>query len=362
MRVIGRGRGSDDDIAEICVRGGVESGRMTDRRLARRVLLIAGLLLGPLLLGTVGFRVAEHETWFEAFYRTLTTITTVGDNSLRPLTVGGRAFNAFLILFGVTAIFLALGAMTQTIIELQLEDRFGERRRRRMIESLRDHFIICGYGRVGRNASLEFQRTGAKFLVLDRNEQRIAKAAETGVMGLAADATQDESLRRAGIVRARGLIAALPSDAENLFVILSAKALNPALKVVTRASEEEAGEKLRRAGADRVLTPYSMAGRHLADVLLRPHVVEFVDFARSAMGPGITIEQVRVGRAAGSRGSTLGAILGDGRPELIVLGVRTASGETVFNPAGDAAVAAGDTLIVMGERSRLSGFEHMLAE
>jgi voltage-gated potassium channel len=335
---------------------------MGDRGLARRILLIGALLFGPLLLGTVGFRVAEHETWFDAFYRTLTTITTVGDNSLRPLTVAGRVFNAVLILFGVTAIFLALGAMTQTIIELQLEDRFGERRRRRMIESLHGHFIICGYGRVGRNASLEFQRTGARFLVLDRNEQRIAKAAESGVLGLAADATQDESLRRAGIVRARGLIAALPSDAENLFVILSAKALNPTLKVVTRASEEEAGEKLQRAGADRVLTPYSMAGRHLADVLLRPHVVEFVDFARSYMGPGITIEQVQVGANAGARARSLKQILGEERPGLIVLGIHTALGETVFNPPSDAVVAAGDTLIVMGERSRLSGFEQMLAE
>jgi voltage-gated potassium channel len=335
---------------------------MGNRRLTRRILLIAALLFGSVLLGTLGFRIAEQESWFDAFYRTITTITTVGDNSLRPLTKPGRVFNAVLILFGVTAIFLALGAMTQTIIELQWQDRYGQRRRRRMIENLHDHFIICGYGRVGRNASLEFQRTGAGFLVLDRNEQRIAKAAEAGVLGLAADATQDESLRRAGILRARGLIAALPSDAENLFVILSAKALNPALKVVTRASEEEAGEKLLRAGADRVLTPYSMAGRHLADVLLRPHVVEFVDFARSYMGPGITIEQVQVGANAGRRERPLNEILGEERPDLIVLGIRTGLGETLFNPAGDAPVSAGDTLIVMGERSRLSGFEQMLAE
>ena len=323
------------------------------RRLARRVLLIGGLLFGSLLLGTVGFRIAQGDTWFEAFYRTVTTISTVEDSSLRQLTPKGRVFNVVLILVGVTSMFLAVGAMTQTIIELQLEDRYGERRRRRMVEHLDGHFIVCGYGRVGRNASLEFQRTGARFLVLDRNEQRIAAAAEAGVLGLAADATQDESLRRAGILRARGLVAALPTDAENLFVILSAKALNPALKVVTRASEEEAGEKLRRAGADTVLTPYSMAGRHLADVLLRPQVVEFADLARSYMGPGITIEQVRV---AGD-GGTLVGMLGRGGAELIVLGIRRSAGETVFNPGVEARVDAGDTLIVMGERSRLSELE-----
>lgn len=333
---------------------------MKGSRLARRILLIAGLLFGSVLMGTVGFRIAEHESWFDAFYRTVITITTVGDNTVAPLSHRGRVFNTILILTGVTAMFLAVGAMTQTIIELELRDRYGQRRRRRMIEQLHDHFIVCGYGRVGRNASLEFQRTGARFLVLDRNEQRIANAGIAGIMGLAADATQDESLRRAGILRARGLIAALPSDAENLFIILSAKALNPALTIATRASEEEAGEKLRRAGADNVLTPYSMAGRHLADVLLRPQVVEFVDFARSHMGPEITMEQLRVGAGAGQSRPTLRELIGESRPQLIILGMRTASGQTVFNPSQDHPVSTGDTLIVMGERPRLAAIEKLL--
>lgn len=329
-------------------------------RMTRRVLLIAALLLCSVLVGTLGFRFTVHESWFDAFYRTVITITTVGDNTMRPLTQQGRIFNAILILFGVTAMFLAVGAMTQTIIELELTDQYGQRRRRRMIDKLHDHFIICGYGRVGRNASLEFQQTGARFVVLDRNEQRIASAALAGVLGLAADATQDESLRRAGILRARGLLAALPSDAENLFVILSAKALNPALTVVTRASEEEAGEKLRRAGADTVLTPYSMAGRHLANVLLRPQVVEFVDFARSHMGSEIVMEQLRLGPDTGSGTRTLHQILGTDRSAVIVLGIRSGSGETVFNPSPDAVLSPGDTLIVMGERARLSAFERLL--
>lgn len=331
---------------------------MRESRLAHRILLIAALLFGAVFLGTFGFRAIEHVSWFEAFYRTVTTITTVGDNHLAPLSSRGRIFNTVLILTGVTAMFLAVGAMTQTIIELELQDRTGLRRRRRMIEKLEDHFIICGYGRVGRNAALEFQRTGAGFLVLDRNEQRIAKAAEVGVLGLAADATQDESLRRGGILRARGLLAALPTDAENLFVILSAKALNPALTVVTRASEEEAGEKLRRAGADAVLTPYSMAGRQLADVLLRPHVVEFVDFARSHMGPEITMEEVSVGGHA--IGRTLSQALAPGDSDVLVIGLRRANGETVFHPPNDAALAAGDVLILMGRRSSLEQIDSVV--
>lgn len=251
------------------------------RRLTRRILLIAGLIFIALIVGTVGFEVIEGYSWFDGFYMTLTTITTVGYQELRPLSRPGRIFNSFLIFFGVTAMFLAVGAMTQTIIELEFDDRYGKRRKKHMIDHLHDHFIVCGFGRVGRNASYEFQRANVPFLVIDRDEQRVAKATSAGMLAIVADATQDDSLREAGVLRAKGLIAALPSDAENLFIILSAKTLKPGLTVVTRVSEEEAGEKLRRAGADTVFTPYTMAGRQLADALLRPLVVEFLDFTRS---------------------------------------------------------------------------------
>src|ERR1700751_2475596 len=264
------------------------------RRLVRRFLVIAGLLGIILVVGTTGFVLIDGYSWFDAFYMTLTIITTIGYGEIRPLDRAGRIFNSFLIFFGVTAIFLAAGAMTQTIIEFELEDRYGERRKKRMIDQLHDHFIVCGYGRVGRNASFEFQRENKPFFVVDRNEARVAKATDAGMLAIVADATRDDSLREAGVAKAKGLIAALPSDAENLFIILSAKTLNPKLTVVTRVSEEEAGEKLRRAGADTVLTPYTMAGRQLADALLRPHVVEFLDFTRSNIGSKITMEQVCV--------------------------------------------------------------------
>src|ERR1700757_659828 len=278
-------------------------------RLSRRALLVAALLGIIILAGTVGFVVIEGFSWFDAFYMTLTTITTIGYQELRPLSHAGRVFNSFLIIFGVSAIFLAAGAMTQTIVELELQDRYGKRRKKRMIEKLENHFIVCGFGRVGRNASYEFQRTGAPFLVLDRNEQRVAKATSAGMRAVLADATHDDSLREAGVLRAKGLIAALPSDAENLFIILSAKTLNPRLTIVTRASEEEAGEKLRRAGADTVLTPYAVAGRQLADALLRPHVVEFLDFARTKIGPRVTVEQVCVAPKSEFTRKPLGLLL-----------------------------------------------------
>src|ERR1700733_3767017 len=314
-------------------------------RLVRRIVLITGLLCITLAIGTVGFVLIEGYSWFDAFYMTLTTITTVGYQELRPLSHSGRIFNSFLILFGVSAMFLAVGAMTQTIIELELQDRYGKRRKKRMINNLQDHFIVCGFGRVGLNASYEFQRANAPFLVLDRNEQRVATAANAGMLAVVADATRDDSLREAGVLRAKGLIAALPSDAENLFIILSAKALNPKLTVVTRASEVEAGEKLRRAGADTVFTPYALAGRQLADALLRPHVVEFLDFVRSNIGPHVTMEQVRVPTKTQSV-HQLSELLNS---QVVVLAIRKEGGETIFNPPQESKVSAGDFLIVVGE-------------
>ena len=328
-------------------------------RLIHRAILIGGLLCFTLVVGTIGFVLVEHYSWFDAFYMTLTTITTVGYQELRPLSHAGRVFNSFLILFGVSAMFLSVGAMTQTIIELELEDPYNTRRKLAMIHHLHDHFIVCGFGRVGRNASHEFKRANASFVVVDRNEQRIAKASEAGMLTVLADATQDNSLREAGIASARGLIAALPSDAENLFIILSAKALNPHLTVVTRVAEEEAGEKLRRAGADTVLTPYAMAGRQLADVLLRPGVVEFLDFARNSVGPNITTEQLQIAGNPALR-RTVGELTRSQPSALIVIAVRRQSGETLFNPAPETQLSAGDFVVVMGERQRIAELERTL--
>ena len=331
------------------------------RRLVRRFLVIAGLLGIILVVGTTGFVLIDGYSWFDAFYMTLTTITTVGYGEILPLDRAGRIFNSFLIFFGVTTMFLAVGAMTQTIIEFELEDRYGKRRKRRMIDQLHDHFIVCGYGRVGRNASFEFQRANIPFLVVDRNEARVAKATDAGMLAIVADATRDDSLREAGVVKAKGLIAALPSDAENLFIILSAKTLNPRLTVVTRASEEEAEEKMRRAGADTVFTPYAMTGRQLADSLLRPHVVEFLDFGRSNMGPKVTMEQVCVSANAELTTKTLGELMELRKTGVIVLAIRKRRGETIFNPPPEFEISAGDFLIVMGERPNLQKLEQILA-
>jgi voltage-gated potassium channel len=331
-----------------------------DARLLRRAVLIASLLGLTVCLGTFGFQIIEGYSFFDAFYMTVTTITTVGYQELKPLSVPGRVFNSFLILFGVTAMFFCVGAMTQTIIELEFQDRFGKRRKRRMITQMHDHFIVCGFGRVGRNASFELQRAHAPFVVVDRSEQRVQRALDSGMLAVIADATRDDCLREVGVLRARGLIAALPSDAENLFIILSAKTLNPKLNVVTRASEEEAEQKLRRAGADTVFAPYTMAGHRLAHALIRPHVVEFLEFATNVGGDRIMMEQVRVAPGSQFAKKTLSAIRVQHDLGIIILAVRKASGQMLFNPPAETEISAGDFLIVLGEQAKLHSLEQFV--
>ncbi len=331
-----------------------------DRRLVRRTLFVASILFITVCIGTIGFCLIEHWGVFDSFYMTLTTITTVGYQELRPLSRAGRVFNSFLIFFGVTAMFFAVGAVTQTIIEVEFADRYGRRRKNRMISHLHDHFVVCGFGRVGRSASYELQRANVPFLVVDRSEQRVVRASEAGMLAVVADATNDDDLRKAGVLQARGLIAALPSDAENLFIILSAKTLNNNLIVVTRASEEQNEEKLRRAGAETVFAPYTIAGRRLADSLLKPHVVEFLDFAMSAVGPKITMEQVHVG--VGTESRTIGALVSSSDINVVVLAVRDSDGRMVFNPSTDTRIAPGDFLIVMGDKPSLNELERALTD
>ena len=331
-----------------------------DRRLARRVVFVAGLLLLTLGLGTAGFHFIEGFSPFDAFYETLTTITTVGNEQLRPLSHAGRVFNSFLILFGVIAMFLSVGAITQTIIDMELQDPLNTRRTKRMIDKLHNHFIICGFGRVGRNASFELQRAGVPFLVIDKAEDRVERAIHSGMLAVLADSTRDDSLREAGVRRARGLIAALSTDADNLFVILSAKGLNPNLTVVTRAAEEDAEEKLRRAGADTVFAPYSMTGVRLAQALIRPHVARFLDFTTKNMGLDVAIEQLQVAAGAEFIGKTLREMQIRRDLGIIVLAIRKSDGQMVFNPPAEMEISAGDFLIVMGEQPNLQDLEDRL--
>ncbi len=331
----------------------------SDHRLRRRAAFVAALLALMLCIGTLGFSLIEGYPLFDAFYMTLITITTVGYQEIHPLSHAGRVFNSFVIFFGVAVIFIASGAMTQTIIELELANRYGRHRKKKMIENLHDHFIVCGYGRVGRNASAELQRMNASIIVIDKREERVQRAMHAGLLAVEADATLDDSLRAAGVMHAKGLVASLPGDAENLFIILSAKNLNPGLTIVTRASEEEAEIKLRRAGADIVFAPYAIVGHRIAQSLLKPHLMEFLNIATTDVGPQVMMEQLALSEKGQPRLKTFGEVQKCCTAGVIPLAIRRSGGQMVFNPPPDTLISVGDSLIAIGEKPGLEKLERL---
>lgn len=329
--------------------------------LRRRLLIIAGVLTGILVFGTTGYVLIEGYSPFDAFYMALTTITTIGYGEIFGLSRRGRIFNSAYILVGVTSLLLAIGALTQTILELELSGYFPKRRAKRMVDSLKDHVIVCGFGRVGRGACHELKRMGTAFVVVDKSEQRVEQAMRSGMLAVLADCTRDETLREVQIHQARGLIASLSTDADNLFIVISAKQLNSKLHVCTRVTEEESEQKMRRAGADEVYAPYQITGSRLAQAIVRPHVQQFLDFTTINPDLPISIEQVRVPPG----GPLVDRTLADAslRKDLgiIVLAIRRASGVMLFNPDADAMISAGDHLIVMGPDDGLRTLERRLS-
>ena len=326
----------------------------------KRLLWASSAIAAALSIGTVGFVTIDHYPVFDAFYMSLITIFTVGYNEVHPLSQAGRVFNSFLIFFGALTLLLAAGAMTQTIIELELNQFFGKRRVKNMVDSLTDHFIVCGYGRVGRGAAEELKKAGANFVVIDSDEDRVERAMHSHMLAVLADCTRDETLREVGIDRAKGLIATLGTDADNLFLILSARSLNPSLYLSARVGEEEVANKMKRAGADQIFAPYSSTGARMAQALLRPHVSQFLDSTTRNMGLDVGIEQVEVLNGSDVDGKTLEEIRLRRELGVIVLAIKRKEGKMEFNPAADARLSGGDFLIVMGEPESLPKLEMML--
>ena len=331
-------------------------------RIQQRILKIAGLLTVIVLAGSAGFMIVEGWSFMDSLYMSAITITTVGYMEIHPLSPAGRVFNLFLLIGGVTAMFYIMATVTQIVLELELSDYLGKRRTKKVIDNLKDHYILCGFGRVGRAASLELLRTGVPFVVMDKNPDKVEWAIKKGCLAVVADCSRDEMLREIGITRAKGLIAALSNDAENLFLILSAKGLNPLLNVSVRVAEEEAESKMRRAGADAVYLPYSMTGYRLAQAIVRPHVFEFLDItSTSRMGLNVGMEQVRVDNGCALAGKSLRDLQLRREIGVIVLAIRRLTGAMDFNPPADALLNGGDVLIVMGKSEDVRKLEETLA-
>jgi voltage-gated potassium channel len=322
----------------------------------RRVLWLLALMFSLLLFGTLAFHLVEGWTLFDGFYMTVMTVTTVGYGEIHPLTMSGRIVAAMLMLGGVGTVFISFGVIVDLIIKLELGDYFGRKRRQRMVEKLTEHYIVCGAGRVGRSVIRELQRSGAQVLLIDSDPNRAQWGVVEGIPTVVDDATKDETLDRARIRFAKGLVAAISSDAENVYVALSARVLNPNLILSARATDEQAEEKLKRAGVTTVVTPYTFIGHRLAQSMLRPHVLSFLDVASAFAGGGdleIETEQLHVSKESPLCNRTLEESRVRQTYGLIVLALKKAAGGMLFNPEGNTRVENGDVLIAMGQRSQL---------
>jgi voltage-gated potassium channel len=315
------------------------------------------LLAAVLCAGTAGYVVIEGWNLFDAFYMTITTVTTVGYAEIHPLSRVGRVFNSGVIVFGVATVLYTFSFLMARLVEGDLQARWAVRRRERMLDDLSHHFIVCGFGRIGQIVAREFMRQDVPLVVIERDPERMQAAIEMGYLAVEADASSEDVLRRVGISRARGLIAAVSTDADNVFAILTARLLSPDLFIIARAETEDTKAKLVRAGADRVLSPYQIGGLQLAQTALRPAVVDFVQLATSSDNLDLNMEQVLIGEDAELAGRTIVDANLRQRFGVVVVGIQRASGAMEFNPSPETFMQVGDYLVVLGQTKNLRELE-----
>lgn len=325
-----------------------------------KILTIALLLLTA--AGTAGFHYIEHWSWFDSFYMVIITLSTIGYGEVHPLSPAGRAFNIVLIVAGVALVFLMIGALTQALLEFELGKIFGKRRMEREVAGLKNHYIVCGAGRVGRSVARELTRKPCGFVIIEESEER-TRQLDPKWLVVMGDAASEKILRDAGIERARGLVAATTTDATNIYIVLTARSLNPNLKIIARASEENAEKHLKTAGADAVISPYAAAGHRIAQSFLRPNVLDFLDVATAREGKlQMVIEEIKVAPQSSLARNTVGGSRIHHDFGIMILAIRGPDGKIRFNPHADEPIHADDFLIVMGEPSEMSKLEDLAGQ
>ncbi|HWX55226.1 MAG TPA: potassium channel protein [Verrucomicrobiae bacterium] len=328
----------------------------------RTLQLIVAALLLLTAAGTAGFHYLEHWSWFDSLYMVVITLSTIGYSEVHALSHTGRIFNIALITAGVALVFLMIGALTQALLEFELVRFFGRRKMEREVANLKNHYIICGAGRVGTSVADELARKPYPFVIVEGNEKVLAEM-DPKWLTLTGDAASEKVLRDAGVERARGLVAAATTDATNIYIVLTARSLNRGLKIIARASERAAEKHLKTAGADVVISPYAAAGHRIAQSFLRPNVLDFLDITTSRSGTlEMVIEEIKVGGQSPLAGSTVGASGIHHQLGIMVLAIRRADGDTRFNPRATESISAGDYLIVMGELSQLGKLEALATQ
>ena len=311
--------------------------------------------------GTTGYVFIEGWSVWDAFYMTVTTVATVGFREVHPLTTRGEAFTVLLIVSGVGTVFYTATLLATTVVEGGLQRRFERRRIAFMLERLQDHFILCGYGRIGRMIAEELERQKVPFVVIERNPEHVRAVMERGWVALEADASQEEVLKRAGIHVARGLIAAVGTDAENVYTVLTARVMRPDLFIIARVESDDAEHKLRRAGADRVISPYHIGAAHMVQTALRPAVVDFVQLATSSGHLELSMEQVQVPAPSALVGKSLVESGIRQKFGVIIVAIKRADGAMEFNPPSEAVIRGGDELVVLGGAESVKALEEMIA-
>jgi voltage-gated potassium channel len=317
------------------------------------------LLVSVALFGTVGYTLTERWSVWQAFYVTVLGITTV---DLPPMSRGGQIFTVFLLVAGVGATLYTFTLLATVVVEGGLPKRLQRRREARMLETISDHFIICGYGRIGSIVAEQFRRQHIPHVVIERDAERVQLALDQGALSVEADASREEVLKRVGIERARGLVAVVGTDAENVYTVLSARVMRPNLFIISRAETDDATQKLKRAGADRVISPYQIGGMQIAQTALRPAVVDFVALATSADNLELAMEEITIAdKSPFSNLSIVDANLRQ-RYGVIVIGIQRHDRRMEFNPEPDTRIEPGDKLVVLGRPDSLKRLEVDAAE
>ena len=326
------------------------------RQIARLLLAVALTLA----VGTVAFHESIHESWFQSFYRSVVTVTLTGLDSV-PASNAARIVSIVLVVVGITIIAYAGAVIVEAVAGGVVTGALAERRRERAIHQLHDHFIICGYGRVGRRVAEEFRAAAVPYLVLDYHEDAVEAARRDDVLLLEGDATRDENLGRAGLDRARGLVAASDSDADNLYVVLSARSARPDLTIVARASRKDSERKLILAGADRVVLPYTTAGQVMANLVLKPQVTAFLDVVTTATGPDLQLAEIEVRDTCAAAGQTIRELRIRHETGAIVVALRKPDGSFDTTPEPDTPIEIGDVLIGVGSPDEIQALEDLFA-
>lgn len=310
-----------------------------------------GAILGIITIGTFGYMIIERWTFFDAFYMTIITISTTGFKELKPLSTPGMILTVGLIITGVLAIAYTGGRGVQVLVESQIL------RRRKMIKKLAqisDHYVICGFGRMGKQIAEHLEENELEFVVIENDLSNVEKLIELGYLFVNADATDDDALVSAGIQRATGMVAVLRTDAENVFTTLSARELNHKIFIVSRAIDEGTESKLKKAGADRVVKPYELGGNRMVQLLIRPGVTDFIEGIARKRGVDISLEQIVVSDKSKLVGFTLAQSPIRSQLDIIIIAMDKSGGNFVYNPQSSAKIESGDKLIAIGHVENLN--------